>query len=195
MNIDDVIGAAHLPEKTIPLTLRGDLQARWEELERRRQTAQDAEGDSLAGSGEARELAEEMDAIAAEMRESQVVFLFRGLGTRAYSDLLAAHRVPEDKRTDDTDGIDWQTWPAALIAASAVDPAMTVEQAEKLCEKITNGQWDELFATAFQVNRSKVNVPFSLGASAIKGASAPRSKPPAPGESLADVGTGGSLAG
>jgi hypothetical protein len=128
-SIDDIISSAKLPEKTIELCLRGDLQAQWEDLERQFQAVQEQDGDTLGGGAHARDLADRMAGVAEEMRSHQVTFLFRGLSHRAYSDLLKAHKAPEEKRDEAVDGLDWGTYPTALIAACAVDPAMSYEQA------------------------------------------------------------------
>lgn len=196
LNIDEVIASAKLPEKTIPMVLRGDLQAEWEDLERQLRAEEDSDDNvSLAGNPKARELSERMEKLAETMREHEVVFRFRGLSSKAYSDLLTQHRAPEDKRDEAVDGMDWDTFPAALIAACAVDPAMTLQQAERLNEAVSHRQWDDLFATAMACNRAQVSVPFSLSASAIRAATAPSSKQPEPGASPARSSSDESLAG
>jgi hypothetical protein len=194
-SIDDIISSAKLPEKTIELCLRGDLQAQWEDLERQFQAVQEQDGDTLGGGAHARDLADRMAGVAEEMRSHQVTFLFRGLSHRAYSDLLKAHKAPEEKRDEAVDGLDWGTYPTALIAACAVDPAMSYEQAEKLSEVVSNKQFDDLFAAALSVNRAAVSVPFSYAASAIRASSDPRRKQPEPTTSPDPVSSGESLAG
>lgn len=194
-DIEDIIASAKLPEKTITLCLRGDLQAQWEDLERKLQQAETQTTDTLAGDPEAQRIAEKMEQIAAQMREHERTFLFRALGSIEYSNLLAANKAPDDKRDESVDGLDWTTYPTALIAACAVDPAMTLDQAERLSAVLTNRQWDDLFRTALACNRSSVDVPFSLSASAIRAASAPRSPQPEPGAPPAAGSSGESLAG
>lgn len=196
LDIDEVIASAKLPEKTISLCLRGDLQAEWEDLERQLRAEEEADDDAvLAGNAEARGLAEQMEKLAATMREREVVFRFRGLSAKAYSDLMVRHRAPEDKRDEAVDGLDWDTYPTALIAACAVEPRMTLAQAEQLNDKVSHRQWDDLFATALACNRSQVSVPFSLSASAIRAATAPSSKQPEPGASQDRGSSDESLAG
>lgn len=196
IDIDEVIAGAKLPERTIPLCLRGDLQAEWEDLQRKLTVEQENTADeSLAGNPKVRELADRMEAIGQEMAAHEVVFRFKGLGAKTYSDLIAANMAPEDKREESHEGLDWSTYPTALIAACAIDPVMTVEQAEKLSEAVTNRQWDDMFQTALACNRSQVSIPFSLSASAIRAATAPSSKQPAPGGSHDPGSSDESLAG
>lgn len=196
LDIDEVIAGAKLPERTLPLCLRGDLQAEWEDLERKLTAEQDSTDDeSLAGNPKVRELADRMAAIGQEMADHEVVFRVRGLNAKAYSDLISKHRLPEDRREESPDGLDWTTYPAGLIAACAIDPVMTVEQAGKLSEAISDRQWDDLFQVAMAVNRSQVNIPFSLSASAIRASTEPSSKQPARGGSPEADSSDESLAG
>lgn len=197
-NIDDVIAGAKLPERTHTVCLRGDLQARWEDLERQLETEQansNAADESLAGNPRLRELADEMEAIGKEMTAHEVVFTFRGLPAEEYSDLMAAHKAAEDDLEESVDGLDWKTFPMALVAASAADPAMSLEQAKRLYKAITHRQWDDLFQCALACNRSKVSIPFSLSASAIRAATEPKPKQPARGASPEAGSSDESLAG
>ena len=195
-SIDDVIAGITLPERTLPLCLSGDLQAEWEDLERQLQAAQQTAQVSLAGpSPDVKELLQRMDDVAAQMRDHQVIFRFRALTSRGYSDLVAAHRLPEEEiRDDDPEGINRETFPVALVAACCISPAMTVGQAERLCDAVTDAQWGELFERARIVNRTLVTVPPSLSSSAVRAGTAPNSRAPALGGSAADGGSAGSLA-
>lgn len=193
-NIDDIIAGAKLPERTLPLCLRGDLQAEFEDAERQLRQAELAEGDALAAGGAAREIAERIEAVRREMAEHTTVFRLRGLGAEPYSDLLAEHRPTEAQQRDGHE-LNLDTFPAALVAACAVDPAMTVEQAKRLSQVITHRQWEDLFNTALACNRQAVDVPFSLSASAIRAATAPKSPRPEHGASPGAGSSDGSLAG
>lgn len=194
IDIDEVIASAKLPEKTLPLCLRGDLQAEWEELERELRVAQEnSDDDSLAGDPGAREIADRMVAISKEMHDHTVTFRFRALPKTEYSDLLTKYRADENTENA-VDGLDWAVYPTALIAACAIDPKMTFAKAEALSKVVTDQQWDSLFATALAVNRSEVSVPFSFSASAIRAATAPKSKQPEVGESPGDASLAGSPA-
>jgi hypothetical protein len=194
-NIEDYISEAKKPQRTVTLCLRGDLQQAWEELQRQLRAAQDADGGTLSGPDDARELVGRMDTIAEEMRVHERAFRFRGLGHPEYRALIEAHRVPEEDATPGNEGINWDTFPAALIAACCVDPPMTVAQAERLCAAVTDGQWDALFEGARAVNRSLVNVPPTLSGFGATQGTGPNSKPPAPGGSPAANSLAGSPAG
>lgn len=197
-NIEDIIASARLPETTVPLCMRGDLQATFEELERELEEARAADdGGTLASGGRAREVAEQIEALRAEMSAHTHVFRFRALPRPTYSDLLAQHR-PRKNRTDggeDEIDVNLDTFPTSLIAACCVDPPMSHEQASKLSAVVTNAQWDALFRGAFVVNRMTVDVPKSWAASEILASTAPSSRPHEPGGSAEGGSSAGSLAG
>ncbi|MGI5233839.1 hypothetical protein [Actinoallomurus sp. CA-142502] len=193
-DIEDILGSAELPQKTVELCLKGNLQADFEVLERQLREAEETDDDALAGGVRARELAEQIEDVRRKMAEHVTMFRFTALGAKSYSDLLAKHPPTEEQKQAGA-GVNLDTWPAALVAACALDPKMTVEQAERLHDKITDGQWEELYDTALACNRKKVDVPFSFAASAIRASSAPRPSQPEPGAFPAAGSSGGSLAG
>lgn len=193
VNIDDIIAGAKLPETTVTICLRGDLQAEFEDLERQLAAAREADtADSLTAGGQARKVAQQIEALRKQMREHEVTVRFRARSQREYSDLLADHPPRKDRKDlDDEFDVNWDTFPTALIAACAIEPKITEAQAERLRDAITHQQWDELFAGAYSVNRSKISVPKSVAASAILAATEPKSRPRGRGASRG----GGSSAG
>lgn len=178
MNLDDILAMARPPETTVDLCLRGDLGQRVGELEEELAGLED--DGSLAGpSAQARELAEEIERLRAEMAESTVTFRFRGLPRTEYAALLKDHKPR--KELDEID-VNWDTFPSAIIQASCVDPALDASGVEKLAGAVTHAQWDALFAAAWRVNRLRVDVPKSGRASEIlKASTGQKSKPPEPG--------------
>jgi hypothetical protein len=192
-DIEEILAGAKLPERTVPLCMRGDLQAEFEDLERKLAAAEAADDGTLAGNPLAREIAEQIEALRAQMSEHERTFRFRAKSAREYSDLIALHPPTDEQRQQGQD-TNWDSFPAALIAACAVDPTMTVEQAEKLCGAISYAQWDALFSAAYALNRRAVDVPFSVTASAILAATAPSSKPRGRGASRGAASSAGSLA-
>lgn len=162
-NIDEIIASAKRAEKTATLCVRGDLNAKIEELERQLGESKGWKPQSLADASPLRALAEQIEATRDEMREHEHTFLFRALPPKAWSDLLAKHPARKDR----DEGFNLATFPAAAISACAVDPEMTVEQAEQLSEVLNQGQWDTLFSAAWTANVQALDIPFSLAASAI----------------------------
>jgi hypothetical protein len=178
--IDDVFADAKLPTRSVPLCLRGDLVAEWQDLERHlKQANQAADEDTLASanSAEAIELSRQMEDLEAQMRASTRVFRLRGLPRSEWQDLLKAHPPREGDEKDAQVEFNRDTFGTAALAACCAMPKMTLKQAEKLVDgPLTDGQWNTLFAHIWQMNTAAVDIPFSLAASAIRATSAPKPK-------------------
>jgi hypothetical protein len=168
--------AARLPERTVPTCFRGDLVAEFESLERELDEARKANADSLdSGTGA---LLERMDAVQAEMRENTYLVRLRGMGFPAWNAFTARHaaRRDDDGKVLESDaglGVNVETFWPALIRASIVDPELATDADwEEFVEGITDYQYGELGNAAFNLNRSGVDIPFSLAASTMKRPSA-----------------------
>lgn len=178
--IDDVFADAKLPRREVPLCLRGDLVAAWQSAERRFKQAQDAASDEAlasATSAEAIDLARQMEDLQQQMRDATRVFQLQGLPRSEWRELLKAHPPREGNEEDQLVGFNRDTFGTVAFAACCVMPKVTPAQAEKLVDQVfTDGQWNELFGHIWAMNAGKVEVPFSLAASAVKASSAPRPK-------------------
>lgn len=156
-DIESIIDGASPPTTSVRICVAGDLSAQFEELEAQLAEAKNWKPDSLGDASPTRDLAQRMETLREQMREHEHTFTFRGLSTRAWSDLVAHHPPRDDK----DEAWNLETLPVALIAACAVDPEMSVEQAERLCDRLSQGQWDELFSTAYRITVRKTDIPFS----------------------------------
>lgn len=135
--------------------------------------------------------AQRLAAIEAEIEASTVEFRFAGIGHRAWADLLKAHPPTRDQKRD-MPQLDHnpETFPHAALAASSVDPVMTVEQVHALESKpvMDVKAWTLLWTACLEANVGS-SAPKSLAAGLIlrqSGASAPRrttTEPPAPSSS------------
>lgn len=163
-NIDDILGQIRLPERVYNLCVRADLRAEWEQYEKALAVAELEGRDSLAGlSAAGKGLAKKLRDLEAEMEQHTAPIRLRALTHRALSDLVAAHPPREDK---DDGAFNTDTFGVALLAACAIDPVMSEEQAGQLVDGLTHGQWDDAFNTLWSLNRSSVDVPKSRRASA-----------------------------
>jgi hypothetical protein len=172
MDITEALAGARLPEKTVPICLRGDLQARFEELERQLVAAQRDTSDSLAAGSRPRELAEQIEALRREMADHTVTFTLRAVPRRAWTKLVADHPPREDNQVDRVLGVNEETFISVLIREATVDPELTDDQWDLLDEKLTEFQWQKLFNAAWSLNARDVDVPFSHAASTILRATA-----------------------
>lgn len=176
--IDAILEGAKKPEDHVPLCLRGDLQAEWEKLESELQAEDRAEVDTLAKpvTKRAKELADQVRALQAEMEKSTVVLTLRAMDRAPWKELRAAHPPRPDAAMDWRLGFNEETFYDALIAKSVVDPVFDEERLVKLLDSLTSGQFDKLANAAWALNRSDVSAPFSATASRIAASSAGTSK-------------------
>ncbi|MEU7741977.1 hypothetical protein [Nonomuraea sp. NPDC049158] len=165
-DIDDFLDGLKLPETEVPICMRGDLQSKFEELERDLEAARrSADSDSLAGSGsDTRRLAEEITALQDEMQEHVRVFWLRALPRKEWSDLIKEHKP---RKQDAPADFNRDTFPVAALAACSVKPSINEAQAGKVIDRIAQGQWATLWDAILQLNGGSGEVPFSYAASAI----------------------------
>lgn len=119
----------------------------------------DAHPDKAATVDRLTELEEIMDAATIDFR-------FRGIGHRAWADLLRAHpptkaQLAVDRNLDHNP----ETFPYAAMAASCIDPVMTVDDVKRLDASplIDVRAWNELWTACIKANVVAAN-PKSLAA-------------------------------
>lgn len=164
-SIDDILGQLKLPERVYPLCTNADLRAEWEQADAVVTAEYRDSMDSLAGTSKAgKDAAKRAQELETEMAEHTVHLRLRALAHKAWSDLVAAN--PPREGSDDGQ---WnsETFGVALLAASAVDPVMSEEQAAALVDRLTLGQWNELQVMLFNLSTGSVEVPKSRRASEV----------------------------
>jgi hypothetical protein len=181
-NFADILGTAKLPEKTIPLCMRGDLAGEFDELERQLEEADKDRGDSLDAGAEVAELVEQIEALQTEMKEHTYTFRVRALSRRAYRALVAEHPPREvvdengNKKLDANDeglGFNVETFFEALLRVALVDPDLDDASWDQLLDTLTDRQFEELAGGAWLLNRAEVDIPFSPAASRLSRNSSP----------------------
>jgi hypothetical protein len=179
-SIKDKLAKARLPERTIQLCLNGDLVARHEEAERELEQAQRNPGNSLAGNGAAA-IAERIEALEAEMRESTETFVLRALpqkkgaaGTRpTWRELLDRHppRRGDDGEILEADKglmVNTATFYEDMVRECTVSPEMDDDDWDALFGVISSSQYQDLHMAAWLLNRGDINIPFSRAASRMR---------------------------
>lgn len=167
MDIQQLLDSARLPEKDVPLCLRGDLLAEWDaasaalaEAQRQAQVE-----DSLDAGGPVPGLMERVEAIREQMAQSSVTFRLRAVSRRRWTALYAEHPPRDGDKTDALTGFNRDTFYDALTYECIVEPKITPQQWERLADNLSSAQFDTLAEAAWTVNRRDVDVPFSLAAS------------------------------
>lgn len=183
-NIKTRIKAARLPECTVPICLRGDLVAEFEELERQLTESLRTPADSLEGDGSG-SIAERMEELRQQMLDETTPFRLRALPKPKWRKFVGSHppRETEDGKIDARDqalGVNVDTFFDALIRRSVVDPALDEEDwldliggvrkledgtEEEVEGVLTSRQFDDLGNAAWGLNRREISIPFSPAAS------------------------------
>lgn len=161
-DINDILGQVKLPEKSVPLCLRADLLAEFEDLDQQFKIARDNPAKTL-GNKEAAEIAQVMQATREQMQASTETFHLRALPRRQWSDLLKKH----PSASGETGEFDPDTFPVAALAACCVTPAMSEDQAGQLVDRVSQGQWNTLWLAIIELNIGAAEVPTSVSASAV----------------------------
>jgi hypothetical protein len=189
MSFKDKLKQARLPQNSIAVCIRGDLQADFEAAERDLKRAQQSTSDSLEeGTGP---IVDRIESIRQQMlEEGSEDFRLTALPKPAFRALVKAHppRRMEDGELDRDDvqfGFNRETFFDALLKVSTISPEMGIDTQTYLDELVKNpdsppelpdGDWPELFAVltdrqygdltdvAWFLNRGEVNVPFSRSA-------------------------------
>lgn len=169
----DKLKAARLPERTVPIVLRGDLAAEHERITRELEQAKARKADSLAGSGTG-ELEEQLHRVEDEMRDSVVEFRLRALprakrpgdNRPSWRELKEQH-PPREKDgmmlTEDrvAGGMNIETVAEPLVRVSIVEPGdITDADWANLMATLTDRQFDDLVQAAWQLNQDSVDLPF-----------------------------------
>lgn len=163
-NIRDIIAAAKPAERSVSLCLRGDLNTAIEDADRElQQELVVPANQTLGGNPRIRELADLIESLRTEMRESETTFTFRAIHPKAWSDLIAAHPSRKDK----PEAFNIETLPLAAISVCAIDPEMTLADVDDLMAVLNAGQRDDLFEAAWRVNTKPLTIPFSVAASQV----------------------------
>lgn len=164
-----LLAGAKLPERTVPICLRGDLTAEFEELEQQLEEALRVPASSLEGDGSAG-IAERIEALRAQMQAHTYRFRLRAMPHPVWRAFCAEHppRKDDEGAVDERDrllGVNTETFWTALVHRSVVDPVLSADEWTTLGEALTDRQFSDLADAAWALNRRDVDVPFSPAAS------------------------------
>jgi hypothetical protein len=174
--IDDV----ETPEHSITLCLRGKLVAEHERLSAQLAGMSTAPT-NLAGDSPGRDIADRLVQLQEEMREHEKVFSFQAVTPRGKWRVLRGKQPVRTEPVDeDAYGDQFHAWLTEVVAASSLDPVMTVEQVRRLADRLSNGQWSKLSNAAWSVNEDDQGIPFSAAASVLSRSSGEKLKQPDP---------------
>jgi hypothetical protein len=166
LSIDEILAVAadpaHQREATAKILFRQDLVLRHAELDAELAAMREQFADQVLAPEAVHTKAAEVKALEDEMEAARVEFRFRALPYREWLDLLAKH-PPTKEQVKARLGVDHnpETFPAAAIAASCVEPAMSEDQAHELERVLPLDQFSLLWGTCAIVNRGGDGLPKS----------------------------------
>lgn len=172
-NFKDMLAGAKLPQRTLPICLRGDLVGQIEDLERQLAVAEkEAENTtaSIEDEPETLRLAQAIDELRAEMREHTYTFVLQALPGPDYRALKDQHppRETDEGEIRSEDQIldaNYDTFLEPLMRACCIDPVLDDETWAQVDPKLSDSQYNQLLGAAYTVNKGAVAVPFSPAAS------------------------------
>lgn len=190
-DIESIIGDAEPAETVVTICIKGNLRSEHDRLETQLGNVSEVVG-SLAGNSEKQRIAAAMAELVEQMHAWERPFTLRALTPRrAWRNLYAKRPVKTADLSAEQYADLYHPWVCEIVAASAVDPAMTPEQVGRLADKLSDGDWQRLANAAWSINEDSRDIPFSAAASALIRSSGGKSKQPEISENPAH----GSLAG
>lgn len=154
------------PEVVVPLVLRADIARQIDELEEQLLEIRREKLDTLAGDPRGKEIADQIEALIAEAKDSTIKVTIRGLRRKLWSDMKTRYPTPDPQRYL----YDFKLFEEAVPACWA-EPEIEDDTRDSMLAEITDGQWERLCAAVQHAN-GDVDVPFSALATRIRQASA-----------------------
>lgn len=177
-SVKDKIKGAKRPQKTVNLCLRGDLQADHERLEaelERLITAPASDRLNDPTVAQRRQVAEQIQALAAQMADDTVTVTVRGMPGNRWDTFRGQHPARPGVKEDEPLGVNLRTFIPALLRTATIDPELDDDDWDQFLGNddkgvdsiLTSRQIGDWYLAALLVNRGEVDVPFSLIASAV----------------------------
>jgi hypothetical protein len=162
-SIEDLIGRAKPPVRSVTICLDQSMQAEHDELIEKLEHVRRSQGAKMGDTSEAVELANRIGGIEEAMQKHLQTFHFKGLSKNALNSLYK--RFPsEDKNLL----WDMNNGGFALVAAAATEPVMTEDQAQRLFDALSDGQAELLVGAAWMASKGSSLVPLSGRASELR---------------------------
>lgn len=167
MSVKDKIARAALPERTISICLRGDLDAEHQRLTTEVLKLKATGASSLAGA-DLGDLPDRIEALRLEIEAESIVVRLRALTRRRWSELIAQHPARPGNERDAKVGLNAFGFYSTAIRESAIDCELDAADWATLLGDadtdglLTDGQWDQLIRSINELNQSPASVPFSL---------------------------------
>jgi len=164
-NIADILARKKPNVRSIDIALDSDLASEIRATEREIEEAKrKRRGKSLADGGTT-VLEAKLEELMERAAEESVTFTFQDIGRRALDQLISEHHPTPDQKNRVAElggGIleyNIDTFPPALIAATAIDPELSIEDAQQIFDEWGAGDAEILFTQALLVCRERTSHP------------------------------------
>lgn len=144
--------------------LLSDLEDAEREL-KERQTGNETAGGKMLSDAETTKLKKRVETLKSKVKEKARPFIFESIGRRRWQDLVGEHPPTDANKEEFGESIDFNpdTFPAAAISRSCIDPGMTVEEAQWFLDEFPLNVGQRVFEAALRVNREGSRDPFVDG--------------------------------
>ncbi len=163
--ISDILREKKPNSKTVDIILDSDLaneiQLKEQELAQMRVRKDRSLADGVGP------LQSELDALYEKAADIAVTFTFTDIGRKVFDELILGHpptKEQKDRMAEMGGGIldfNIDTLPPALLALTASDPEMTLEEATEIFDNWGSGDAEILFSTALLVCKERTSIPLS----------------------------------
>ena len=115
-----------------------------------------------------------LDQLIEDSKDTEITFVFKALGRLVYDELVSdPDNAPSDEQKKEGAQFNPDTFPPALVAAAAVDPEISLEEAVEI---FGDSEWNgaelqKLFFAALEVNTETGDIPLSKGGSGVTASS------------------------
>lgn len=154
-SIEDILGKVKPPVRSTWVCLDGELWSQHDELSKQLDAVRaDSPTGKMGDATGVGELGAELRRVEQQMRDAEQEFKFRGISSYKRDEIIAKYPGKNGQ---------WDTTAGAheFLAAAAVEPAMTVDQARQLVEAVNHGALSKLFNCAWSATEGSADVPFS----------------------------------
>lgn len=159
-NVDDFLSQREGNEDSCQIVMKGRLADEISRLQDEFKMARRLD-ESENRVPQAPGIADQIEALRAEMEASARTFEFEELPRHEYEDLIGEH---PPRKVDSEGGAQWNadTFPPALIAAASKEPKLTPKDAQRLWDDLPFGEARRLWLTALSPQGKVGSVPLAV---------------------------------
>lgn len=163
MDFEEIVKRRSAPTVTVRLPMENRLIDDFEKL--RKEAAKTEVAANMSNDREVHirsvELNRQLESMRQQIEDSRVAFVFQGIPRVEYNELVEQH---PSRKEDRDNGFEFnpETLAPYLIAACAVDPELTVEQATFFWTEWTAAEGIKLYNAAYEANKVVRDIPFTV---------------------------------